>query len=159
MHDFYEVQHSADGIRWNAIGQVQEEDQPQNAEGRSPQKDYSYLHTGPETGLNLYRIRQVDIDGAEDFSIIERVLLAGKDEGFAIAPNPARERIYISWPSDLEASSVELELVSMQGQRQTLYRGKTPGELRLPSLAAGMYQLLVRDASGLILHRQRVVIQ
>jgi len=159
FHDFYEVQHSADGVRWDAIGQVEKDNQPQNAEGRSPQKDYRFLHPYPETGLNLYRIRQVDLDGAEDYSIIQRVLVSGTTVDFSFAPNPARDRLYFSWPSDYQQTSVELELISMHGQTHTLYRGEAPGQLRLPSLAAGMYQLLVRDDSGTLLHHQRVVIQ
>jgi hypothetical protein len=159
MHDYYEVQHSTDGIRWEPIGRVQEDNQPQDAEGRSPVKNYDFLHADPETGLNLYRIRQVDLDGAQDYSVIQRVLFSGTETDFSFAPNPARDRLYFTWPLDLQQQSVEMELISMQGQSQTLYRGETPGQLRLPQLAAGMYQLLVRDASGAIISRERVVIQ
>jgi len=159
MHDFYEVQQSTDGFHWDAIGRVQHQDQLLSAEGRSPTKYYEFLHESPETGLNLYRIRQVDLDGAEDYSIIQRVLFSGIHSDFSFAPNPARDRLYFSWPSDLQQTSVEMEITSMQGQTHTLYRGEAPGQLQLPSLAAGMYQLLVRDASGAILSRQRVVIQ
>lgn len=159
MHDFYEVEHSTNGIRWEPIGRVQEDNQPQDADGRSPVKNYDFLHQYPETGLNLYRIRQVDLDGAEDYSIIQRVLFSGTEVDFSFAPNPARDRLYFTWPSDLQQQSIEMELISMQGRTQTLYRGEAPGQLRLPQLAAGMYQLLVRDTSGAIISRQRVVIQ
>lgn len=157
FHDYYEVQHSTDGIAWEALGRVQEDGE--EILGRSPQKDYRFFHEFPQEGLNLYRIQQVDIDGAIDYSTIERVLFRGKQEDFRFAPNPTRDRLFFSWPSDRREQPVEMELISMQGQVFPLYRGLPPSQVRLTDMTAGMYLLVVRDESGTVVRRERVVVQ
>jgi len=159
LHDFYELQRSTDGTYWTVLGQVRETRLVSSAEGRTGNRHYDFIDASPSEGLNLYRIRQVDIDGAEDFSIIRKVLFFKNETDFGMAPVPARDRLYFTWPADWQKEQLELELINMQGQAQTIFRGDAPADLRLPALTAGLYQLLVRDAQGRILARKRVVIQ
>jgi hypothetical protein len=159
LHDYYEVQHSTDGSKWTDLGKVRDRNLAATAEGRSGGIHYDFIDEGPADGLNLYRIRQVDLDGAEDFSEIQKVLFFGTETDFALAPVPASDRIYFTWPSDWQEKQLELELINMQGQGQTIHRGSAPSDLPVSSLTAGMYQLLVRDSRGSILTRKRLVIQ
>jgi hypothetical protein len=87
------------------------------------------------------------------------VLFFGEETDFALAPIPARDRIYFTWPSDWQEQPLELELVNMQGQRQTIYRGSAPSDLDLSNKTAGVYQLIVSDSQGSILTRKRLIIQ
>jgi len=159
MHDFYEVQHSTNGTDWELLGQVRETSAQPAAEGRSGGIHYEFIDQAPAQGLNLYRIRQVDIDGAEDFSTLEKVMFFGSANDFALAPVPASERLFFTWPSDWMDRKVDLELINMQGKVQTVYRGLPPSELQVSTMKAGVYQLLVRDRQGTILSRERVLIQ
>jgi hypothetical protein len=159
MHDFYEVQQSTNGTDWELLGQVRQSSAQPAAEGRSRGIHYEYIDEAPAQGLNLYRIRQVDIDGAEDFSTLEKVMFFGSANDFALAPVPARERLYFTWPSDWLDRKVDLEFIDMQGKVQSVYRGLPPSDLQVSTMNAGVYQLLVRDGQGHILTRQRVVIQ
>lgn len=168
LHDFYEVQHSTDGNQWEPLARVRQEVDPEEAEGRrSPQKYYSYLHASPETGLNLYRIRQVDLDGSEDFSAIknvliqgqENVLIQGQEVAMDIAPNPAADRLFLFWPSSWDYERVSVELIDMSGQTHALHEGQTPSTLDVQRFPSGMYQLLIREPGGHIIAQKRLVIQ
>jgi hypothetical protein len=159
FHDFYEIQRSTNGAAWTTLGQHRENPFSEQAAPRGGDLHYQFFDEAPLEGLNLYRIRQVDIDGAEDYSSIEKVLFFGEESAFALAPNPARDRLYFTWPADWQEKNVEMELISMQGQSQSVYRGEVPGTLRLPHLQSGIYQLLVRDPSGQIIAQKRVIIQ
>jgi len=158
-HDYYEVLHSADGMEWNVLDRVREAVGFDSLGSSGLHKKYEYVHHRANFGLNLYRIRQVDLDGAEDFSIIKQLVVGDSAGGLQLAPIPAREYLFFSWPSNLQTTSVELELISMQGRRIPLYRGETPTQLYLPKVASGIYQLRVRKPSGIVISQRRVVIQ
>lgn len=82
-NDFFEIQKSEDGKTWNAIGEIQgtgTTNQPTNYE----YFDYSYS----AVNIVYYRLRQVDLDGTEDFSPIRSV--SQSQSGFSVFPNPSR---------------------------------------------------------------------
>lgn len=55
--DYFEIQHSRDGLLWNKIGTI-------NAAGFSTQKiNYSFLASFSSFGIHYYRLNQVDYDG------------------------------------------------------------------------------------------------
>lgn len=159
LHDYYEVQHSTNGVDWSNLGQVYEENPQPVAGSRFDGIHYDFIDDSPQTGLNLYRIRQVDLDGSEDYSTVEKVLFFSEKTDFTLVPIPARDHIYFTWPSNWQEDQLELELVNMQGQRQTIYRGSAPSDLDVSSLTAGVYQLLVSNNQGSILTRKCMIIQ
>ena len=56
---------------------------------------YKYIHKSPSTGINYYRIKQVDYDGKYSFSDIASVRYGGSGET-NIYPNPASDEVTIS---------------------------------------------------------------
>ncbi len=60
----FEVQHSINGTYFNEIGRV-----PGNGFSNQTLK-YNYLHQSPALGLNYYRLKQVDFNGAFEYSEI-----------------------------------------------------------------------------------------
>jgi len=77
----FEVQRSADGIAWVALGSV--------ATGSSTGRAYAYLDGAAPVGLSYYRLRQVDLDGTAAYSPVRTVTLAGAAVGLSLYPNPA----------------------------------------------------------------------
>ncbi|PLX19280.1 MAG: hypothetical protein C0599_11065 [Salinivirgaceae bacterium] len=61
-NDYFEVEHSLDNINYNMVGIVD------GAGNSSVEQQYSYLHSGAVLGNNYYRIKQVDFDGAYNYS-------------------------------------------------------------------------------------------
>jgi hypothetical protein len=158
LHDYYEVQHSTNGANWSALGWVRERNPQPTAGSRFDGIHYDFIDNHPRTGLNLYRIRQVDLDGSEDYSTVQKVLFVREKDDVELAPIPARDHIYFTWPPDWQEEQLEVELVNMQGQRQAIYRGSTPSNIDISNLSVGVYQLLVSDSQSRILTRKRIII-
>jgi len=67
-NDFFEVQRSGDTQNWEAVAKI-----PGN--GNSDVIiSYEYLDLNPQPGRNFYRLKQVDFDGAFEFSYIVSVI-------------------------------------------------------------------------------------
>jgi hypothetical protein len=78
----FEVQHSADGVRFAKISS-------QLAAGQSSSRiDYSFLHTQPFSGWNYYQIKQIDIDNSFTFSRKAAVYYEDERAYFVVFPNP-----------------------------------------------------------------------
>lgn len=82
----YVVQHGFAGS-WKTLGMVK-------AAGNSatPLK-YSYTHTTPQKGHNLYRLIQRDRDGKQTFSEIASVWMGENSPNLIVSPNPVQNRL------------------------------------------------------------------
>lgn len=79
----FEVQHSTDGQVWDILGWV-------DAVGNSSAlQSYSLAHTSPAAGPNHYRIRQVDVNGADNYSEVRTVEVLGAGMEAIVFPNPS----------------------------------------------------------------------
>ena len=71
--DRFVIEHSTDARDFLAIGE-------RTAAGFSNTKlNYDYEHSNPVSGINYYRLRQIDLDGAQELSDIRAVKFIQKD--------------------------------------------------------------------------------
>ncbi len=140
-NDHFEVQHSTDGVNYAVIAYIEG-----NGTTYEPQ-NYSYLHADPaQARTHYYRLRQVDFDGAFEFSPV--VVVAAENDFQAdqlpVFPNPARDQIQVELPDYSE--NLTLQLIAVTGQRISL-SFQTSGkkiQAQLPfGLTPGMYYLEV----------------
>ena len=82
------IERSADARNFTEVGRVQGA-----GTTRVPQS-YTFTDEKPLSGLNYYRLRQVDFDGAESLSGVVSVVF-GKQGSITIAPSPATDRVRI----------------------------------------------------------------
>ena len=159
--DYFGVERlvDADFDRWRELGQV-------TAAGHSTQASaYNYLDADPGAGTHYYRLRQVDLDGAHDYSDVVSVAIA-EATAMAVYPNPLSGGQVAQLTlagfgepagsprqsgSTAEEGALELE-VHDAGGRLVMRRGiraASTQPLVLPAgLATGVYQVTVRGASG-----------
>ena len=79
----YSLQRSADGHSWSEIGFVQ-------GQGSTiKQSDYSWMDKNPISGVNYYRLKQMDNDGKYEFSPIVVADMRSTGTQFDIFPNPS----------------------------------------------------------------------
>lgn len=141
-NDHFEVQHSRDGQDFAAIAQVK-------GQGTTVfLQNYQYRHTAPVSGIQYYRLRQVDFDGSFAFSDVVSVNFDQKlPLDFTFTPNPARSQVELSL-TQMPEQSLQVLLTNSRGQVQTL-RFETLGanlQIDLPAqLPAGLYWLQVYD--------------
>ncbi len=81
-NDFFSVERSSNGVDFFEIGQV---------EGNGTTNElqvYDFVDKSPLNGVSYYRLRQVDYDGAFEYSNVADVSIALANFAFNVYPNP-----------------------------------------------------------------------
>jgi hypothetical protein len=96
--DHFEVQRSADGRHYEAIGRLP-------AAGNSVDtRSYHLVDDAPLEGLSWYRLKQVDVDGTAQFFDPRTVLLGARRGSLTVFPNPADDRLNVVYTARDEAA-------------------------------------------------------
>ena len=134
----FEIQHSTDAKRWDAIGTVQ-------AKGESKERvNYSYTHATPAPGENLYRLKMIDQDGTFTFSRIESVSMAIA----TLYPNPASDKIIVSMQGVANSAVTTVKLIGMDGKVVFMTNKLENSEINVRNLAAGTYVVSITLQNG-----------
>lgn len=88
----FEIERSTDSRNWVNIGFVATQAKNGNS---SIQSDYYFTDNAPENGQNFYRLKQVDVVGAYEYSPV-RLVAFNKNNSISIYPNPTTERVTIA---------------------------------------------------------------
>ncbi len=153
-NDYFSIERSADGRRWEAVGQVAGQGTTQET------TSYRYMDR-PGPGRWYYRLLQVDYDGQSAYSEVLSVVLSGKAGPAVKVINPVRGQVLqLQWAAPPEGLSI-LQLSSLQGQ--VAYRAEVPPaadwSAALPSLPPGVYVLTVEGRGGELLLAEKVVVE
>ncbi len=147
----FEILHSTDGSKWDNISIISA-----RASSAASYK-YSFTHTQPAAGLNLYRIKVVDNDGKVSYSPIVSATSVCTGKGQITAyPNPAYEMLNVSLPAAYQDAQVQLfnsmgQLVVSDVRKSGLTRS-----LNTQNLTPGMYLLKVVH-NNMVVMTQKVV--
>jgi hypothetical protein len=123
---------------------------------------YGAIDHSPFDGMNHYRLRILDADGAVQFSEIKTILM--QNSGVNVFPNPVEGDVLQIEFSGLEGEEVKIQLVDMAGRILKSLDVKVDSALELvktdisEAYAAGIYILEIRSAKG-ILHREKVIVR
>ncbi len=142
-NDYMAVERSADGIRFEEIGRVK------GAGATQERQDYRFTDERPLPGLNYYRLRQVDYDGATEYHRIVSVLFDGKERGLGLLafPNPAQSALQARWAPDPDKAAT-LRLHDAAGRLLSEYQapaGAGAYEVQLEGMPSGLFFLEVRQ--------------
>jgi hypothetical protein len=134
----FEIERSINGVDFVKIGQVSSRNTPGN-------HDYSMDDWQPAKGINLYRLKQVDLDGRFEYSKIVRVLF-DMQVNMLVYPNPSSGRLNIDlnktagkWFSsiyDAQGRLVRQEVVAVNG---------TTMQLDVAALPKGNYSIVLNN--------------
>lgn len=145
-NDYMALERSADGIDFREIGRVK------GVGSTTEPQYYTYLDATPKSGSNYYRLRQVDLDGTEEYHPVIYVDFADPSTSLKLQvfPNPGTEHIRVSWPVDKKQEAV-IRIFNLSGQQLATYR--IPGEhatfeFPVNDLAAGMYNIVLTRGSS-----------
>lgn len=148
---FFDIERSADGRSFEAIGQVAGQ-----GDSQAP-VDYTFVDAKPLAGLSYYRLRQVDYDGAFAYygplSVNREGLTPGASQ---LWPIPAQDRVWLQLPTEPSANGVEITLYDLSGQlqwRRSIADKSQLLEIPLIKLPAGIYLLRWYDGSYTGQHR------
>lgn len=134
----FDIERSINGVDFTVIGRV-------NSRNVAGVHQYTMDDGQPHRGINLYRLKQVDLDGSFSYSHIAKVLF-DPVRTMAVYPNPASEKISIvldkpsaKWMStiyDSRGVMVKQELATGSG---------TTLELNVAVLPAGTYSIVLNN--------------
>jgi len=87
-NDYFVIEHAADGNHFSAIGKVA------GAGTTLSAQQYIFTHDSPKSGANYYRLKQVDFDGAFEYS---RVVVANFESRatFRVDGNPVATQLNV----------------------------------------------------------------
>ena len=91
----FEVERSTDALKFTAVGTVISKAVNGNHQG---QLNYQFTDANPTEGVNYYRIRQIDKDGASAFTKVVKIAYQATPDNSIIRnyyPNPASDRLFI----------------------------------------------------------------
>ncbi|MBK6948805.1 MAG: hypothetical protein IPH16_12825 [Haliscomenobacter sp.] len=146
---FVEVQRSRDGVRFEVLGTV-----PGTGPSDTP-RHYQFADKAPFPGLNYYRLRQVDFNGAETFFPVLAVVFSGLAGALQINPNVVSEVLNVQLPAPL-AGPGELLVIDLLGRtvcKNSVTFGDQTIHLEVGSLPQGSYWLALRSGGSISVSR------
>jgi hypothetical protein len=141
---YFDLEHSVDGRTFSKIGQVAGSGTTQQAQY------YQFTHRQPANGVNHYRLKQVDFDGAFEYSPIVKVEME-KEGKLEVYPNPTSGNFWLSLPTSLLTELADLEVYDETGRlvwkdQVPTNAGRVP--VSLPAeLSAGYYLVSVQTGN------------
>jgi len=149
----FEIERSADGASWTAIGSVM-------AKGNSSVvTNYSFTDMQPLSGTNLYRLRMIDLDNSYGYTDI-KVIRTSVVNKISFFPNPAREYVNVSLGAG-SGTQVVIRLINPAGQLLQEKSAESGAgvivSFPVGNYAPGLYILSVVSADGTRESRQLLI--
>jgi hypothetical protein len=150
-NDYFDVQRSTDGYKWESIGRV-------NGNGNSFEtKHYSFTDRNPNAYLLYYRLIQYDFDGKSYTKPTIKIELEHEESDVLIYPNPTvNKELTISSAS---LTNANFQITDVSGK--IVFTGKIKEEavqnIQLQHLPNGLYFLSIQSESQHIF--KRIVVQ
>jgi len=129
------VERSLDGENFAEIGRVK------GAGTTFEPQEYTFLDQTPKAGINYYRLRQVDTDGAVNYHKVVAVSFDTKDVVTSVFPTIANDFVTVQTSKVAEAEGV-VTVMSLTGKivtERAFAKGANQIELNVANLAAGQY--------------------
>ena len=145
--DRFEIERSEDGSDFKNLGQVK------STGAGNVRTTYAFTDKLPFAGDNYYRLKQVDKNGNFIYTPIRLVSLSkSQNLTIAIYPQPAKDRVTIILPSDLNGKNLVLNVINSIGglERQFINKNTVAGnriELSVRQLAKGIYFLHIHSGN------------
>lgn len=139
-NDHFTLERSADNEQWTEVKKVQ------GAGNSSIINIYSATDDYPLKGISYYRLKQIDFDGKETIFPSEVIDMNDRLQ-VNVYPNPAREYINVSSPSN---ENLKVDFYNQQGMLVHLPESGSAWDhhLNTSEIPDGIYILLISDEAG-----------
>ena len=133
------IQHSNDGLEWKDLGFV-------NAKNRLAVTEYDYLDRFPTTGVNFYRIKIVDKDGAFKHTKVIEIIYTNENS-ISVYPNPVSVKTLITGIPD----NSSIQLTDAGGKILKIYNNYKGAILAvdMSRYTTGLYIITIKNNNGL----------
>ncbi|GLR16975.1 T9SS type A sorting domain-containing protein [Portibacter lacus] len=145
----FEVESSNDGKNFEKIGVVL------GAGTTSDLSTYDFVDRAPFTGINFYRLKQVDLNGAFEYSDV-RTLDFRANGDYYVFPNPASDHIVIKTSSRELDEEAKFQLYNELGQLVKNGMVSNNSNVSVADLDNGMYILRILGSNQNVLLNQKI---
>ena len=153
--NYFEVERSNDGKTFAAIANIPA------AGFNTTELNYSSIDQNPFSGVSYYRLKEVDMNGKENFSNIKSVQFCQNANNVLITSNPGSSYVScVITSSENENASIQiLNSVGMvvYSSKQNLYSGANMFSIDETNLASGIYLFVVNSATNI--SAQKILVQ
>jgi hypothetical protein len=150
-NDYFIVERSIDGEHFEAIGKIN------GAGNSSKQLSYELIDVAPKLGVNYYRLKQVDFDGAYSYADVRSINFIGEND-VQIFPNPAYRSSKVSINS---SSTIQgIDVYDEAGRlliRQNYNGSENRQELDVLDFSSGILYLHITTNTGVTV--KKLIIQ
>ena len=146
-NDRFEVERSADGKNYETLGSVA------GMGTTETEQEYRFTDRQPLNGTSYYRLRQIDFDGAFEYSPV--VIAERKTETVTLFPNPVQG--VLNYRLSSEFDSAVLTVRDARGATVLSQMVAPNGQLSTSDWTPGLYLVEIRDRIGRLVHTQRVI--
>ncbi|MEO5942072.1 MAG: Ig-like domain-containing protein [Ferruginibacter sp.] len=144
------IERSTDGITWTVLSMV-------NAAGNSTHESiYTATDFAPQSGVNSYRLKQVDQDSKYVYSVVRSVLF-NKSYDVKMTPNPATIFVNVSIVKD-NHELTQIFITNAIGR--TIEKYSTTDQTKLintSNYAKGVY--FIKTITGSTINTQKIIVQ
>ena len=147
----FEVERSVDGKNWKQIGFVATQAEHGNS---SATLKYQFVDEQPIKGANIYRLKQVDLDGAFEYSKVRQLVFDNLRNVVQVYPNPAQDYVILDGLS-LKATILVVNAVGQEVMKQIAESNTM--KLHISSLPVGMYYIHILQ-DGIEVQIEKVMI-
>ncbi len=142
-NDHFEIERSTDGRSFSTIGKVQ-------ATGSSMEaREYSFIDEYPVSGMNYYRIAQVDADGRRSTTVVKNIRFDCGKGTILVYPTVTEGILYVDMPSGYEQARITVIDINGRQVRADIPKDGLVRVIRLSALAAGTYLLKIEHDNRL----------
>jgi hypothetical protein len=139
----FAVQRSQDGQKWTNIAEIA------GNGTRSGMHSYTAKDVLPIAGLNYYRLKQEDLDGASVYSAVKVIDFSGMQlDAVKVYPNPAKNSLNVV--SAAFAGRVSYTIQSAEGRQVTsgnMNQTLSAQPIDISKLRTGIYYMVLRDGT------------
>lgn len=156
-NDYFQVEKSVNSNDWTVVAKVDGTGNSQTV------KNYNAFDANPVSGINYYRLKQVDLDGKFKYSKTISIKAEGPKSTISILTNPFHSLLSVNLNS-ATSQMVSVRLMDITGKQVavenwSLSRGNVKKDFSVGALNPGMYILTIRNNSGEILYNGKVLKQ
>jgi hypothetical protein len=149
-NDYFEVQRSVNGTDFEAIDRI-------GGAGTSfVTQHYRAYDANPFPGeINYYRLKQVDTNGAFEYSSVQAVVIHDPEYQLRIVPNPAGDLAEVIWMSAAEGGEYRLDVYDCTARNHLRMRiaavaGRNVIPLDLSGIQEGVYFLTLQGGGEML---------
>ena len=139
--DYFTIQRSSDGESYKEIARL-------SAAGNSSNETkYEYLDTDFDPGTNFYRLKQINLNGEEQYFVPSAV--KNEFDGHYIYPNPVNDEALIALNSSINGTA-EIQIIDATGKEiyfgsESIVKGINNLKLNTVDLKSGLYYVNISN--------------